>query len=97
MRKNTIAYGVPAAAVYFVVCASKLYEACGQGMCKDTTSTGEMWRGEPTQGISIARWEFWRSRFETLIYHADATEETKESCKAAIEAMNDAVRQTEQS
>lgn len=42
MRKNIIAYGVPAAAVYFVVCAPRLYEACGQGMCKDATSTEGM-------------------------------------------------------
>lgn len=97
IKKKTIAYRVPTAAIYFVVCAPKLYEACRQTMCEDATATGEMWRGEPSQGYSIARWEFWRSRFGALVYHADGTEETRESCKSAIEAMDDAVRQAEQS
>lgn len=32
-----------------------------------------------------------------LIDHPDGTEETKESCKAALKAMDDAVKQAEQS
>lgn len=66
-------------------------------MCEDSTATGELWTGEPSHGYSVARLEFWRSRFVVLIDHPDGTEETKESCKAALKAMDDAVKQAEQS
>ena len=91
LRKLTIAHGVPTTAVYFVLCAPKIYEACLQRRCQDATPVGELWTEEPSSGYSVARWEFWRSRFVVLIDHPDATEETRESCKAAIQAMDDAV------
>lgn len=93
LRKTTIAYRVPTAAIYLILCAPKLFEACKQRKCQDSEATGELWKGEPARGYSVARWEFWRSRFVVIIDHSDATEETRESCRAAIEAMDAAVGQ----
>lgn len=93
LRKATIAYRVPTAAIYLILCAPKLFEACKQRKCQDSEATGELWKGEPARGYSVARWEFWRSRFVVIIDHSDATEETRESCRAAIEAMDAAVGQ----
>lgn len=93
LRKSTIAYRVPTAAIYLILCAPKLFEACKQRKCQDSEATGELWKGEPARGYSVARWEFWRSRFVVIIDHFDATEETRESCRAAIEAMDAAVGQ----
>lgn len=47
---------------------------------------GNLWDGE--KGFSIARWELWKKRFGELSGHLDATEETRMSCRAAIDAMN---------
>lgn len=77
LRKLTVAYRVPIAAMYFILCAPKLYKACKQRMCQSSRATGELWKGEPARGYSVARWEFWRSRFVMLLDHPDATEYTR--------------------
>lgn len=65
-----------------------IYQACQRQECADHVSSKNLWKGEPQQGYSIARWNFWRKRFEELEGHPDATEETKEACRAAMEAMD---------
>ncbi|KAJ5635717.1 uncharacterized protein N7484_009030 [Penicillium longicatenatum] len=86
--KTPINHRVPAAAIWFVLCSSMIYLACQRQECADRKLSGELWKGEPQQGYSIARWNFWRKRFGELECHSDATEETKEACRAAIEEMD---------
>lgn len=88
LRKLTIAYRVPTAGIYLILCAPKLFEACKQRKCQDNEATGVLWRGESARQYSVARWEFWGSRLVVIIDHPDATEETRESCRAAIVAMD---------
>ncbi|KAJ5116586.1 hypothetical protein N7456_000934 [Penicillium angulare] len=78
---------VPAAAIWFVLCSSIIYSAC-QRQGFPNIGPGKFWKGEPQQGLSIARWNFWKKRFGELEGHPDATELTKEACRAAIEEMD---------
>ncbi|KAI9924272.1 hypothetical protein MW887_007222 [Aspergillus wentii] len=79
----------PASAVWVILSAPKIHEACEKELLdrRDTEWLEERAR----QPFSVARWDAWRNRFVALIDHPDATEETKEMAKAAIEAM-EAVR-----
>lgn len=83
-----INHRVPAAAIWFVLCPSMIYNACQQQECADFEVSGELWKGDPQQGYSMSRWDFWRKRFGELECHLDATEETKEACRAAIEGID---------
>ncbi|KAJ5291293.1 hypothetical protein N7478_000544 [Penicillium angulare] len=83
-----INHRVPAAAIWFVLCPSVIYLACQRQECSDRELSGKLWKGEPQQGYSIARWNFWRRRFAELECHSDATEETGEACRAAMKAMD---------
>lgn len=82
-----INHRVPAAAVWFALCPSVIYEACQQQECADCEVSGALWKGDPQLGYSIARWEFWKKRFGELADHSDATQETKDACMMAIKAM----------
>lgn len=86
--KTPINRRVPAAAIWFVLCPSMIYEACQRQECADREVPGGLWKGEPQQGYSIARWAFWRKRFGEVECHSDATEATQEACRAAIEGMD---------
>lgn len=83
-----INHRVPAAAVWFALCPSVIYNACQWQECADCAVSGALWKGEPQQGYSIARWDFWRKRFGEVASSPEATEETKEACTMAIEGMD---------
>ena len=81
--KTPINHRVPAASIWFVLCPKVIYRACQRNECADREVSGELWKGEPQYGYSIARWNFWRKRFGELECHPDATEETKEHLRLA--------------
>ena len=83
-----INHHVPAAAVWFALCPSVNYNAFRWQECADCAVSGALWKGEPQQGYSIARWDFWRKRFGEVASSPEATEETKEACTMAIEEMD---------
>ena len=87
-----INHRVPAAAVWFALCPSVVYNACQRQECADCAVSGALWKGEAQQGFSIARWDFWRKRFGVGASSSEATEETKEACTMAIEGMDRASR-----
>ena len=78
----------PAAAIWFILCALKIYAGCREGLSSGKSSTS-LWTGEP--GLDLPRWEFWMQRLETLKGHSVTTKETKDLCQAAIDAMNQCV------
>ncbi|PWY76067.1 hypothetical protein BO94DRAFT_538463 [Aspergillus sclerotioniger CBS 115572] len=75
----------PAAAIWFILCAPKIYAGCREGISSGRPSMS-LWTGE--SGLNLPRWEFWLERLETLKGHSVTTQETKDMCQAAIEAMN---------
>lgn len=76
----------PVAALWFIHCSPRLYEACRNQEYRDRVLGGRLWKGEA--GFNIPRWEFWRSRFEELKRSHLATEETIKACKAALNGMD---------
>lgn len=87
-RARIINLFVPAASIWFILCGPIIYEYCQNHTCDDQEFGKKLWKGTPRQGYSIARWEFWRDRFEELSTHFMATEETRQACRAAMDAMD---------
>lgn len=84
--KTIVASLVPTAAIWFVLCGPKIYNACQEEKCKDSDVRGKLWRGTP--GYSKERWDFWRSRFTELSTHPEAEVETKDACQVATAAID---------
>ncbi|PYI11970.1 hypothetical protein BO78DRAFT_392655 [Aspergillus sclerotiicarbonarius CBS 121057] len=80
---------IPTATVWFIVSAPTIYTACQERACADKEGCrGPLWKAYQPQGFSIPRWVFWRRRLEEVKGHLDGTEEFRELCQAAMDAMD---------
>ncbi|RAK96958.1 DUF3632 domain-containing protein [Aspergillus ibericus CBS 121593] len=79
---------IPNATVWIILSAPTLYTACRERKCADKETRGQLWKADQLQGFSIPRWKFWRHRLEEVKGHPDGTEEFRELCQTALDAMD---------
>ena len=91
LRKLTIAHGVPTTAVYFVLCAPQDLRGVSAAQVSGFYASWRAVERTALFGILSGPVGVLEKPVLVLIDHPDATEETRESCKVAIQAMDDAI------
>jgi hypothetical protein len=76
----------PTAAIWFVLCGQRIYDACLREKCKNTGARGKLWRGNP--GFNKERWDFWRRRLTELSTLLEAEGEIEAAIRDATSSMD---------
>lgn len=84
---------LPAAATWMSIAAQRIRELCVENHRRDDEAPGlpEVYHGAPLwtagRGFSIARWEFWKQRFDILAQSDEASIEVTSKAREAHDAM----------